>query len=196
MIGFSFSLAKDGAGLRRASKRMAARTRRATLRAVNKVGKATGDEVVKVMADVSGASLAAVKRTTRRYAAHASQLRGYHAKRGIRYIFGVRRGKAGQIPIKALQSKSFTLERRGGERGKLTFKQLSGQTQVLHVVRRGRGRGVNYLLPPGRRNRPWRMVGGVRFKEGETPSIEAIKRRAPRRVRAEFKRQLRRLPKR
>ena len=166
------------------------------MRAVNKVGKAAGDAVVRVMADVSGASLAAVKRTTRRYAAHASQLRGFHAARGIRYIFGVRRGRAGQIPIKVLRSKNFTLEQRGGERGKLTFKQLSGKTQVLHVVRRGRGRGVNYLLPPGRRNRPWRTVGGVRFKEGETPSIEAIKRRAPRRVLKQFKRELRKLPRR
>ena len=185
-VKFKFSLAQGGRGLRKAERRMAAATKRATIQAANATGKQVFAEVVQAMSAEAKASPAAIKRSLIRKAASRRATR-----HGIAYKIRVRPGRAGQIPVKALKTK-FSRAKPGSRKGVLSFRQIGGAEATFEgALRTGTGRGASYGLARTR-NLKARAIGGVRFGYRRTPAIEKIRKKVKSRFKRAFRSRIRR----
>ena len=185
------SLAYGGRRIKRKMTRTAARTRRATVRTLNAVGKVLRIDARKALAKQLGVPPATIRKVEKAQAAFKGSKVPRYTIRWIAEGLPVRRSRftkfepyrgargAGQ----AKRGRLLTLHWRGGKR--VTFEG---------VIKVGRGRGAGFALPETA-TRDERGVGGTKVSRNSRPSrlaLDPIRKTIPRRFKAEFRRQLRR----
>ena len=190
MIKFSFKWSQGGRGIRRAAKRIADRTRKATARTANIVGKAVRIEAREALAKQLGVPPAVVRRVE-------SVRPAYQGSKTPAYTIS---WTAKGLPVrraKATKFEPYKGSKRGkGQRGRLVTRHWrAGKRIVLEgVVRIGRGRGAGFALAETSRHDE-RGVGGPKVSRGSRPSrsaLDPIRKIIPRRFKREFRAQLRR----
>ena len=185
------SLAYGGRRIRRKMARTAARTRRATIRTVNAVGKAVRVDARAALASQLGVPPATIRRVEKAQAA-------YRGSKVPRYTI---RWLAEGLPVRRSRFTKFEPYRgpRGAgqaKRGRLVTKHWRGGSRIVleGVIKVGRGRGAGFALPETA-TRDERGVGGTKVSRDSRPSrlaLDPIRKTIPRRFKAEFRRQLRR----
>ena len=173
----TFKWSKGGRGIRKRADRIKVNVRTATRRAVNAVGKDVANEMARIVADKTGATLTIGARTLKRQSARPG-------RPNPTYTIAITRA----VPLRSIKGrKSFKPypggARRGPKKGSLTIHQIGGKRVVFQGVESKRGR---FTLPETP-ERGARGVGGLRVRVDSTPEIRALRRTIPKR----FKRALR-----